>query len=219
MRHGQSVWNQSSLFTGWVDIPLSSKGIEESIAGGEKIRNVPIDIAFTSTLIRAQMTVSLALLGSASEKTPQFYHDSSEEKGDWYQLCGEAAQKKVLPVYKAWELNERMYGDLQGLNKEETAGKFGFAQVQHWRRSYDGIPPGGESLKMTIARSVPYFKKRVVPHLEQGRNVFVAAHGNSLRGIVMELEQLSPEEVIHLEIATGDPMIYIYSQGQWNREL
>ncbi len=218
MRHGQSLWNQSNLFTGWVDIPLSMKGIEESIAGGEQIRHMPIDVVFTSTLVRAQMTASLALLRHASGKVPRFYHNRSEPSGGWYHICGEEALQKIFPVYTAWELNERMYGDLQGLNKAETAQRFGAEKVQYWRRSYEGCPPGGESLAMTVARSVPFFNREILPFLAKGNHVFVAAHGNSLRGIVMELECLSPQEVAHLEIATGEPMIYTYCQGQWIKE-
>ncbi len=119
----------------------------------------------------------------------------------------------------AWELNERMYGKLQGLNKAETAKKFGTDQVQIWRRSYDTRPPEGESLEMTVERAIPYFKKNVIPCLEKGQNVFISAHGNSLRGIVMHLDSLSEEEVVKLEIPTGEPLIYSYDRGQWNKEF
>jgi 2,3-bisphosphoglycerate-dependent phosphoglycerate mutase len=218
MRHGQSIWNKHNLFTGWVDIPLSEEGIEESIQGGKKIRDLPIDVIFTSSLIRAHMTVVLALLHHSSGKIPIFQHPGQGKLEDWAKIYSEEAKKNTWPVYMAWELNERMYGKLQGLNKAETAKKFGDEQVQIWRRSYATIPPDGESLEMTVARALPYFKQKVVPHLEKGENVFISAHGNSLRGIVMHLDGLSKEEVVKLEIATGDPLIYSYDRGKWIKE-
>lgn len=219
MRHGKSVWNQSNLFTGWVDIPLSEKGIEEAIEGGKKIREMPIDIIFTSTLIRAQMTLVLAMNQHSSGKVPVFLHPHEGKLGEWGNIYSQEAKKQTIPVYRAWELNERMYGELQGLNKAETAEKYGTEQVQKWRRSYDIAPPGGESLAMTAARTLPYFHKHIVPRLQEGKHVFVSAHGNSLRSIIMDLEQLSEEEVVHLEIATGEPIIYTYEKGKWSRDL
>ncbi len=216
MRHGQSVWNKQNLFTGWVDIPLSEQGIQESIEGGKMIRDLPIDVCFTSTLIRAHMTLSLALLQHASGKVPMFLHQGGRQE-EWAQVYSEEAKKKVWPVRMAWELNERMYGHLQGLNKAETAEKFGKEQVHIWRRSFDIAPPGGESLAMTAARTIPYFKSQIVPCLEKGQTVFVSAHGNSLRSIVMELDGLSKEQVVALELATGAPLIYFYSHGKWKR--
>lgn len=216
MRHGQSVWNKQNLFTGWVDIPLSEQGIQESIEGGKMIRDLPIDVCFTSTLIRAHMTLSLALLQHASGKVPMFLHKGGRQE-EWAQVYSEEAKKKVWPVRMAWELNERMYGHLQGLNKAETAEKFGKEQVHIWRRSFDIAPPGGESLAMTAARTIPYFKSQIIPCLEKGQTVFVSAHGNSLRSIVMELDGLSKEQVVALELATGAPLVYSYSHGKWKR--
>jgi 2,3-bisphosphoglycerate-dependent phosphoglycerate mutase len=211
MRHGESVWNQQNLFTGWVDIPMNQKGIEESIEGGKKIRDEPIDVVFTSALIRAQMTVALALLNHASGKVPVFQHPGEA----WSQIHSESTQKQTIPVFMASELNERMYGKLQGLNKAETAKKYGAEQVQLWRRSFDVAPPEGESLEMTAQRTWPYFQKKILPLLEKGQNVFIAAHGNSLRSILMHIQKLTPQEVVALEIATGEPMIYQYEKGQW----
>lgn len=219
MRHGQSIWNKQNLFTGWVDIPLSEEGIEEAILGGKKIQHIPIDIIYTSMLIRAQMTVVLALLHHSSSKIPIFQHPAQGHFEGWSEVYSEETKRKTVPVYAAWEFNERMYGNLQGLNKAETAKKFGSDQVHTWRRSYDAKPPGGESLEMTIERALPYFKKRVIPHLERGENVFISAHGNSLRGIIMHLDSLSKEEVVKLEIPTGDPLIYSYDRGQWKKEF
>lgn len=216
MRHGQSVWNKLNFFTGWVDIPLSEEGVKESIEGGKKIKNMPLDVVFTSTLVRSQMTVGLALLHHA--KIPIFQHPGEGKLETWSKIYGEEARLKSLPVYAAWELNERMYGRLQGLNKAETAAKFGAEQVQEWRRSYDTMPPEGESLAMTVARAIPYFNKRIVPHLEKGEHVLIVAHGNSLRGIMMHIDGLTKDEVVGLEIATGLPIIYSYDRGKWKKE-
>jgi 2,3-bisphosphoglycerate-dependent phosphoglycerate mutase len=215
MRHGQSIWNKQNLFTGWVDIPLSAEGIQESIEGGKKIRDLPIDVLFTSSLIRAQMTLVLALLHHSSGKIPIFHHPGQGKLEEWAKIYSEESRKGTWPVTAAWELNERMYGKLQGLNKAETAKKFGAEQVQIWRRSYATAPPDGESLEMTVARALPYFKQKIIPHLEKGENVFIAAHGNSLRGIVMHLDHLSKEEVVKLEIPTGEPLVYTYDRGTW----
>jgi len=218
MRHGQSIWNKLNLFTGWVDIPLSEEGIAESIEGGKKIRDLKVDVVFTSTLVRAHMTVVLALLHHSSGKIPIFQHIGQGKLEEWGKIHSEEARKQTVPVYMAWELNERMYGKLQGLNKAEMAKKFGADQVQIWRRSYDTAPPDGESLAMTVARSLPYFKSKVIPYLERGESVFIAAHGNSIRGIAMHIDNLSKEEVVRLEIATGSPLIYTYDRGRWAKQ-
>jgi len=216
MRHGQSAWNKKNIFTGWVDIPLSAEGIQESIDAGNKLKNTHIDVVFTSTLIRSQMTVSLTLLHHSSGKIPVFMHEGNDILGKGSQMHGDSL-KSMIPVYSAWELNERRYGNLQGLNKAETAQKFGVEQVQSWRRSFDAVPPGGESLAMTIERVLPYFFKHIVTVLEAGKNVLVVAHGNSLRGIVMHLDGLSKEEVVKLEIATGEQVVYFYDKGRWKK--
>lgn len=216
MRHGASEWNDKNLFTGWVDIPLSKQGVAEAIAGGQKIRNEPIDVIFTSSLIRAIMTAMLAMNEHASKKVPVILHPEEEKFHEWSRIWGEDAQKEVIPTIPAWELNERMYGQLQGMNKDETRKKFGAEQVQVWRRSYDVRPPEGESLEMTAHRTLPYFEREVIPWLEKNKNVYISAHGNSLRSIIMEIEKLSPEEVVALEIATGDPIIYETIQGKFH---
>ncbi len=219
LRHGQSAWNQSNLFTGWVDIPLSAQGIEECFAAGKAISQIPIDRIYTSSLIRAQMTVVLALLHHSSQKVPVFKHPGQGQLESWGEIYSEAATAATIPVYSAWELNERMYGHLQGLNKGETAEKFGAEKVQLWRRSFTESPPGGESLQMTAARVLPYLHQEILPYIERRQNILVAAHGNSLRAMVMEIEGLSGEEVAHLELATGEPRIYTYEQGRWIRDL
>lgn len=213
MRHGESVWNKLNLFTGWVDVPLSSKGIEESLKGGERIKDTPIDVIFTSTLVRAQMTAFLAMSVHHSKKVPVVLHPHEGHLEEWAKIYGKEAAQNVIPVHRAWELNERMYGELQGLNKAETMEKFGKEQVQIWRRSYDIAPPNGESLALTAARAIPYFQEKVIPVLKQGLNVFIAAHGNSLRSIIMSLDGLSKEEVVRLELATGEPITYEFANN------
>lgn len=214
MRHGQSIWNKLNLFTGWVDVPLSQEGIDEAIRGGEKIKNIPIDIIFTSTLVRAQTTLFLAMLNHFSGKTPVFMHPEGK-MNKWAKIYNEKTAKEIIPVFYSWHLNERMYGELQGLNKDDTRQKYGVEKVEIWRRSFDVAPPNGESLKMTSERTLPYFKEQILPQLEKGKSVFISAHGNSLRSIVMYLDNLSGDEVAKLEISTGEPLMYEFYKGQW----
>jgi len=181
LRHGESQWNLENRFTGWVDVPLSPRGIQEAKDAGEKLRTFKFDRAFTSVLARANETLRLAL---------------------------EAIGQTGIPVEKDKALNERMYGELQGLNKDETVKKYGEAQVKIWRRSYDVRPLGGESLKDTAERVLPYYEGTIKPHLLKGDTILIAAHGNSLRALVMELEQLSREQVLELNIPTGAPLLY-----------
>ena len=221
------MWNAANLFTGWVDVPLTQVGIDEAIAGGKKLADVQIDEVHTSTLIRAQMTAMLALSQHNSGKTPVLqYVDSGESMSEneqkmveWSQLHDDADDSNILPVYVSWQLNERMYGDLQGMNKQATRDKFGDDQVKIWRRSYDTPPPNGESLELTADRTIPYLQSVLLSRYEQGKNLFVAAHGNSLRSIIMHLEGLSKEEVLGLEVPTGVPMIYELHDGQWKRTM
>jgi 2,3-bisphosphoglycerate-dependent phosphoglycerate mutase len=219
MRHGQSIWNERNLFTGWVDIPLSKKGIEESLKGGEKIKEIPIDLIFTSSLVRAQMTAFLALLSHKSGKVPVFQHEKGSKLEKWSKIYSKESEEETIPVYSSWHLNERMYGQLQGLNKDEMRKKYGNEQVQIWRRSFDVAPPSGESLQMTAKRTIPYFQKKIVPCLKAKKNVLIAAHGNSLRSIIMDLDGLSKEEVVQLELATGCPIIYHYVDGKWKKRM
>ena len=188
IRHGQSQWNLENKFTGWVDVELTPKGRQEAKDAGEKLRPYQFDQAFTSGLKRAQETLRLIL---------------------------EVTGQTDLPIERDVALNERMYGDLQGLNKAETVEKFGEAQVKVWRRSYDVPPPGGESLKDTAERVLPYYERRIHPEVLAGKTILVAAHGNSLRSLVMHLEQLSKEEILEVNIPTGAPLFYdIDGQGK-----
>jgi 2,3-bisphosphoglycerate-dependent phosphoglycerate mutase len=183
VRHGESKWNKLNLFTGWKDPDLSVKGIAEAHAAGRllKARGYKFDVAFTSGLLRAQHTLDLML----------------EELG-----------QPGLPTHKSQKLNERDYGDLSGLNKDGARAKWGEAQVHVWRRSYDVAPPGGESLKDTAARVLPYYEAQIWPQVKAGRNVLVAAHGNSLRALIMRLERLTGDDIVKRELATGVPIVY-----------
>ena len=192
VRHGQSEWNAKNLFTGWKDPKLTDLGIQEAIKAGDLLetRNLKFDLMFTSDLFRAQETGRLIL--------EQMNHTD-------------------IQVIKDQALNERNYGDLAGLNKDEARVKWGEEQVHIWRRSFDVPPPGGESLKNTAERVLPYFEHEIMPKVKEGLNILVAAHGNSLRALVMELEKMSSEEIVKLEIATGDPLTYEYSNGEFVR--
>lgn len=218
MRHGQSFWNKKNLFTGWVDIPLTEEGIQEAMEGGKRIKDIPIDVIFTSALVRAQMSAFVAMLHHSSKKIPVLV--SHEKKmQNWGKIHDKQAKSTIIPMYHSWHLNERMYGNLQGLDKEKLRQKYGKEQVQIWRRSYRQAPPEGESLKMTSERTLPYFTKEIVPYLDKGKNVFISAHGNSLRSIIMHLEKLDEEQIVHLEIATAAPVVYSYHQKVWEKIL
>jgi 2,3-bisphosphoglycerate-dependent phosphoglycerate mutase len=187
VRHGQSLWNLENRFTGWVDVPLTDTGRAEARRAGELLRGMKFDVAYTSALSRAQETLAIVL----------------ETLG------------LKLPVIRDQALNERHYGDLQGLNKEELAKKYGADQVKLWRRSYDVAPPNGESLALTAKRTLPFYERAILGDLRQGKNVLVVAHGNSNRSMVMSLDKLSPEAVVALELATGAPLVYeIGAEGQ-----
>ncbi len=183
LRHGQSDWNLKNLFTGWRDPDLSPTGIEEAMEAGRRLKahGVSFDIAYTSALTRAQHTLALVL--------------------------AEMAQTG-LPEHRDQALNERDYGDLCGLNKDDARKKWGEEQVHLWRRSYDVSPPGGESLKDTVARALPYYCQHILPDVLRGKRVLVAAHGNSLRALVMVLDRLTPETIPSMELATGVPLVY-----------
>jgi 2,3-bisphosphoglycerate-dependent phosphoglycerate mutase len=186
VRHGQSEWNLENRFTGEVDVDLTPLGRKEAKEAGEKLKNTPFVRCFTSVLKRAQETLDIIL---------------------------EETSKTELPIIRNKALNERNYGDLQGLNKAETAKKFGDQQVALWRRSYDVPPPHGESLKDTAARVIPYYQKEIEPCLKRGENVLIVAHGNSLRSLMMHLENLTKEEIVETNIPTGVPRVYTFDSG------
>ncbi len=210
LRHGESVWNRLNVFTGWVDVPLTVKGIEEAAAAGRKLENFSFDVIYVSTLVRAIETAMIAMAYNKSDRLPVVIHSEEGKEKEWSKIYDRETEQQVIPVIRDWHLNERYYGELQGKNKARTAEEYGAEQVHLWRRSYDIPPPGGECLKDTAARTIPFFREHILPLLEGGKNVFVAAHGNSLRSIVMHLDDLSEEEVLQLEIPTGQPILYQY---------
>jgi 2,3-bisphosphoglycerate-dependent phosphoglycerate mutase len=180
VRHGQSLWNAEDRFTGWVDVPLTDQGRKEAEKAGRLLIDHSFDVAYTSALSRAQETLKIIL----------------------------EMRAESVPVIRDQALNERNYGDLQGLNKAKTAEKFGAEQVKIWRRSYSVPPPNGEALKNTAERTVPFFERCILGDIAQGKSVLVVAHGNSNRSIVMKLDHLDEEGVLALELATGVPLVY-----------
>lgn len=209
-RHGQSLWNATNQFTGWVDVPLSERGRAEATIASCKLETYRVDVCFTSKLIRAIET-AICILTEKDEicggKTPIIQHEVEDvDWHGWDKYNGDPSQ--TLPIFTCAALDERFYGDLQGLNKAETAAKYGTELVHEWRRSYSTRPPGGESLEDTQKRVSPYFTNRIMPHILQGDNVLVSAHGNSLRAIIMQLDQLTPEQVAVLELETAVPIVY-----------
>ena len=185
VRHGQSIWNLQDRFTGWVDVPLTEEGRNQAKTAGELLREHPFDVAYTSDLQRAQVTLDLILEHSG--------HD--------------------VPVIRNRALNERAYGDLEGLNKARTVEKYGPELVKIWRRSYDIPPPNGESLKDTAARTIPFFERAILGDVADGRNVLVVAHGNSNRSIIMSIEKLTPEQILEVNLDTGIPRVYEIDQA------
>ena len=191
VRHGQSEWNEKNLFTGWKNPTLTEQGVKEARKAGSKIKsiNLDFDLHFTSELLRAQIT-------------------------------GEIIQREIdqqIKTIKNIALNERDYGDLSGLNKDEARKKWGEKQVHLWRRSYDTPPPGGESLKDTSDRVIPYFKKTIKPELEMKKNILITAHGNSLRALIKNIEDITAADIVKLEIATGEPIIYSFSKNKFKK--
>lgn len=219
MRHGQSEWNKKNIFTGWIDIPLSEEGIKEAIQAGQILKDIEIDVIYTSTLIRGIMTAMLVMSVHSSGRVPVIDHSGEGRLDEWGKCYEESSEKELIPVYRAWELNERMYGRLQGCNKQVTREKFGDEQVKIWRRSFAVSPPDGESLEMTAKRALPYFKSQIIPEIKKGKNVLISAHGNSLRSIVMDLDHLNEDEVVNLEIPTGQPLVYACNNGKMTREF
>ena len=180
VRHGESLWNLENRFTGWVDVPLTEKGRAEAKRAAQLLSGMPFQVAYTSVLVRAQETLDLML----------------------------ASLGRDIPVIRDAALNERHYGDLQGLNKAETARRYGDEQVKLWRRSYDVAPPNGESLEMTSKRTLPFFDRAIMGDVRLDKNVLVVAHGNSIRSIVMKLDGLTKQQVLELNLDTGIPLVY-----------
>ncbi|MGI0491685.1 2,3-bisphosphoglycerate-dependent phosphoglycerate mutase [Alkalinema pantanalense CENA528] len=214
IRHGQSTWNAANKFTGWVDVPLSKLGRLEATQAAYKLRQYKIDVCFTSLLIRAIETAVICLTEYpeiCAGKSPILKHTADDpDWHGWNQYEGDPVDE--LPIFLSAALDERYYGDLQGLNKTKTTEKYGAEQVNIWRRSFATRPPAGESLQDTLERTLPYFQSRILTHLTQGENVLVAAHGNSLRSIIMYLDRLDESAITNLELATGIPIVYEIDQ-------
>ncbi len=189
VRHGQSIWNAKKLFTGWTDVDLSEKGFLEAEIAGKHLAKINLDVIFASELIRAKKTAELILEENLNSKT--------------------------IPIICDQRLNERHYGDLQGINHDVAREKFGAEQIHIWRRSFDIPPPNGESLKMTAERTLPCLDELIIPELKSDKNVLIVAHGNSLRSIVMRLENISKENIVKLEIPTGTPKIYSLENNEF----
>jgi len=210
VRHGQSQWNLENRFTGWTDVPLSEKGIEEAISAGEKLKDIEFDTMYVSHMLRAIQTLHYILIKSNSKRTPIIYH---EEKRVLNREHHTGDPENEIPIFMSVDLAERYYGDLQGLNKQKTREKYGDEQVHIWRRSYDVKPPGGESLKDTCDRTTPYYKEHILKDLQEGKTVLVSAHGNSLRAITMYIETISEQEIPNVEIPTGVPIVYTFDEN------
>jgi 2,3-bisphosphoglycerate-dependent phosphoglycerate mutase len=210
IRHGQSIWNAANKFTGWVDVPLSKLGRLEAVKAAYRLRSYQINVCYTSLLIRAIETAVICLTEypeTCAGRSPIVKHtpdDPNWHGWDHY----EGNPEEELPIFLSPNLDERYYGQLQGLNKAQTVEKYGAAMVQQWRRSFSTRPPQGESLQDTMNRTIPYFQNRILPHLQAGENVLVAAHGNSLRSIIMILDNLDSATIANLELMTGVPIVY-----------
>jgi 2,3-bisphosphoglycerate-dependent phosphoglycerate mutase len=230
LRHGESGWNLDGRFGGWVDVPLTGKGIKEALLCAAELEDIGLDLAFTSKLIRAQETLFLIL--SKQAKIGVFVHEEAsvrdarigdrdenrkDNKRSNYSYPQET-EKSLIPIYSSEALNERYYGILQGKKKEEMKEKYGEEQILHWCRSYNEGPPEGESLKDIYGRVVPYFEKEIFPTLQDGKNVIVCAHQNSLRALIKHIEGISSEGIREVRLANARPVIYTFSRGRLVRE-
>ncbi|MCC4769632.1 phosphoglycerate mutase [Methanosarcina sp. DH2] len=230
VRHGESGWNVDGRFGGWVDVPLTGKGIEESLLCAAEIEKIGLDLAFTSKLVRAQETLFLIL--SKQKKIGVFVHEAAGSEEDRAESGAEAGmdkkenqysyppktEKNLIPIYSSEALNERYYGILQGRKKDKMKEKYGEEQILHWCRSYDEGPPEGESLKDIYRRAVPYFEREISPPLREGKNVIVCAHQNSLRALIKHIEGISNEDIRKVRLANARPVIYTLFGGGLVRE-
>lgn len=204
IRHGLSRWNHVNKFTGWVDVPLAEAGIEEAKKTSNELMGIDFDIAYTSDLMRAQETLLIVL--SKQDRTGIFLHKNSK-KNQWLRKSNQPAYKEI-PIYDHPILNERYYGDLQGMDKDEARRKYGEEKVLMWRRSWDQKPPHGESLKDVYNRVVPFFVSNILSQAKKGKNVLLCAHSNSLRAIIKYIESIDDENIVNLEFPTGQAVIY-----------
>jgi 2,3-bisphosphoglycerate-dependent phosphoglycerate mutase len=211
VRHGESRWNLDNRFTGWVDVPLSANGIREAQATAKRLKRMNFDVAFTSRLTRAQSTLLIIL--SEQNRTGVFQHVGEGEYYKWT-CSSNRCTKDDIPIYPDKRLNERYYGDLQGLDKAEANRVYGKQRVFLWRRGFTNKPPGGESLKMTFDRVYPYFSRTIMRRVRMGENVLLAAHGNTLRAIMMHLQRIKSADIPYLDLPQGKPIIYEYKKGR-----
>lgn len=211
IRHGQSIWNLQNRFAGWADVSLSKKGILEAKKAAIKLKNIKFDAAYTSNLLRAQETLFEIL---NKNLYCNHYIRVHEDESKWYSHYKHTKNDDLdLKVYSSEKLNERYYGDLQGLNKDETKNIYGEKLVQIWRRSFTTAPPGGDSLEITYKRTIPYFKSHIESRLKKGETIIIAAHGNSLRSIIKYIEDISDDKISELELGTAVPYIYTFDKN------
>ncbi|MDD4902609.1 MAG: histidine phosphatase family protein [Patescibacteria group bacterium] len=213
IRHGQSRWNLSNKFTGWVDVPLSRLGVKEAVLNARELRQLKIDVAFTSELSRAQETLLIIL--SSQDRTGIFLH-RGEKDGDHDRYATRLTGKEI-PIYSTPILNERYYGRLQGMDKAQARKKYGEKKVLEWRRSFTGRPPGGDSLEDVYQQVIPYLHREITPWLAKKNNVIISAHGNTLRAIIKHLENISDGDIAHMEISNSRPIIYRFRKGKFRR--
>lgn len=209
LRHGNSVWNKKNIFTGWVDVALSKQGIDEALKAGKLLSKIKFDKIYTSALSRAQMTLQLLMLENEDNRELCIDHG----KNPWY--THGIDENDSIKVFASEALNERYYGDLQGREKSAFKQEVGEELFKQYRRSYDVAPPNGESLKMTIQRTLPYFDQEILPSIKDGNTVLIVAHGNSLRGILKQILNISDEKIVGYEIETGKPMMFFYKNEQF----
>lgn len=220
IRHGISVWNKVDKFTGWMDVPLAEEGREEAKNAGQILKDYKFDAIFISNLWRSWETMEIILSKLNDKRIPIIYDEDDQDVRKRQHHTGKEAEE--LPIFKTKAISERYYGDLQGLVKEDMRQKYGAEQVHIWRRSFDVCPPGGDSLKITIDRVIPYFESKIIPMLQQGKNVLFVAHGNSIRALAKYLEKISEQDIPNLEIPYAIPIEYELDKNMniiWKKEL
>lgn len=211
VRHGESRWNLTNRFTGWVDVPLSERGIEEAGRVAAHCKKFNYAAAFTSRLTRAQQTLLIIL--ARQKRTGIFQHEPAHGHERWIRASNQL-QNDDIPIFASYTLNERFYGTLQGMNKRTATNQFGKERVHAWRRSYDSRPPNGESLAEAYARMKPNFTKQILPRLKKGEDILVVGHGNTLRGAIKYLEQISDDDIAFLDLPKTTPIVYQYHHGK-----
>lgn len=214
VRHGESRWNLTNRFTGWVDVPLTARGIREAVRCAMHCRAYDFDVAFTSNLERAQSTLLIIL--SLQNRTGIFQHEGQGAHYRW-SCSSNRCLPNDIPIYETESLNERYYGRLQGLDKRAAERKYGKAKILKWRRGYTDKPPGGESLKDAFSRVHPYLARRIMPRLRRGQNVLLVGHGNTLRATIKMLEGISDRDIAFVDLPEGKPLVYEYRRGAFKR--